>query len=51
VFANPQHDFPQRILYWRDGDALCAAVEGALQGEETREEWCWAASSLRGASP
>ena len=23
VFANPKHDFPQRILYWRDGKS-CA---------------------------
>ena len=27
VFANPEHDFPQRITYARDGDALSARVE------------------------
>jgi hypothetical protein len=39
VFANPEHDFPKRILYeLRDGK-LCARVEGdGGQGEE----WCWA---------
>lgn len=25
-FANPAHDFPQRIRYWRDGDALHAEI-------------------------
>jgi hypothetical protein len=24
VFENPDHDFPQRIIYWRDGAALRA---------------------------
>ncbi|HEU4523109.1 MAG TPA: DUF6265 family protein, partial [Thermoanaerobaculia bacterium] len=24
VFENLQHDFPQRIVYWRDGRKLCA---------------------------
>jgi peptidylprolyl isomerase len=28
AFANPQHDFPQRIEYWRDAAGLHAAVEG-----------------------
>jgi hypothetical protein len=29
VFENPQHDFPQRITYWRDGpDGMGAKVEG-----------------------
>jgi hypothetical protein len=46
VFANPEHDFPQRILYWRDRNDLCAAVEGAVQGENVREEWCWTPSQL-----
>jgi hypothetical protein len=41
VFANPEHDFPQRILYWMKGAQLCAAIEGKLEGKELREEWCW----------
>ena len=29
VFENPQHDFPQRITYWREGaDGMGARVEG-----------------------
>ena len=26
VFANPAHDFPQRIRYWREGDTLHAEI-------------------------
>lgn len=28
VFADPAHDFPQRIIYARTGDSLIARVEG-----------------------
>ena len=38
VFTNPEHDFPKRIIYWRDGAKLCARTEGA-DGEG--EQWCW----------
>lgn len=31
VFENPQHDFPQRIRYRRDGDALIATIS-AIDG-------------------
>jgi len=41
VFENPTHDFPQRIIYWRKGDQLCARVEGRIQGKAEGEEWCW----------
>lgn len=34
VFENPQHDFPQRVAYARDGDLkLSARVEGCRNGE------------------
>jgi hypothetical protein len=49
VFANPKHDFPQRILYWRDGASLCAAVEGPMEGETIHQEWCWTPASLGAA--
>ena len=38
VFENPKHDFPQRIIYWKDGTKLCARVEG---GDGKGEQWCW----------
>ena len=41
VFENPEHDFPQRLIYWRDGARLCARVEGTTKGKAESEEWCW----------
>lgn len=41
VFENPEHDFPQRILYWRDGANLCARIEGTQKGKAAGQEWCW----------
>jgi hypothetical protein len=47
VFANPEHDFPQRITYWREGGTLHARVE-AREGEEWRGfELTWARASWR----
>lgn len=28
VFENPNHDFPTRVRYWRDGETLNAEVSG-----------------------
>jgi hypothetical protein len=39
VFANPEHDFPKRIIYWLHEGQLCARVEG---DGESAEQWCWA---------
>lgn len=33
VFANPEHDFPQRITYRRDGSALTARIEAQRDGQ------------------
>jgi len=41
VFENKEHDFPQRILYWREGDVLHARVEGTRGGRPVGEEWSW----------
>ena len=41
VFENLQHDFPQRIIYRRDGDRLCARLEGPASAADQPEEWCW----------
>jgi hypothetical protein len=32
VFENPQHDFPQRVAYRRDGPRLKARIEGLRNG-------------------
>ena len=34
TFANPAHDFPQRIIYRRGGDSLFARIEGVRNGQE-----------------
>jgi len=46
VFENPEHDFPQRIIYWRDGARLCARTEGTIKGKTESEEWCWSRMKL-----
>jgi hypothetical protein len=33
VFENPEHDFPTRISYRRQGGALTARIEGSLGGK------------------
>lgn len=47
VFENPTHDFPQRIIYWKDGNDLRARIEGTMNGKAGSEEWRWAPSTLR----
>jgi len=39
VFENATHDFPQRIVYWMDGERLAARVEGTIKGQAKSEEW------------
>jgi hypothetical protein len=42
TFENKAHDFPQRIIYWLDGDdTLHARIEGPMNGKEVGEEWVW----------
>lgn len=42
VFENKTHDFPQRVIYWRENDGLLhARVEGALKGKLESEEWTY----------
>lgn len=41
VFENPTHDFPQRVMYWKDGADLRARIEGTINGKAGSEEWRW----------
>ena len=41
VFENPEHDFPQRIIYRRTGRDLTARVEGDVDGKEESYQWKW----------
>jgi hypothetical protein len=34
TFENPEHDFPQRIIYRRQGTRMFARIEGMNQGKE-----------------
>ena len=39
VFANPEHGFPARIVYWREGAELLARTEGTLRDKPAADEW------------
>ncbi|MCI0629390.1 MAG: DUF6265 family protein [Phycisphaerales bacterium] len=41
VFENPEHDFPQRVIYRREGDVMHARAEGLQRGSPAAEEWVW----------
>jgi hypothetical protein len=42
VFENPQHDFPQRVGYRRNGaDALDAWIEGLANGQSGRVDFSY----------
>ena len=42
VFANPEHGFPARVVYWREGEELLARIEGTLRDKPAAEEWRFA---------
>ena len=39
VFENPAHDFPQRVIYRRCGQDLCARIEGTMDGKAQAMDW------------
>lgn len=50
VFENPDHDFPQRIIYRLESDTvLIARVEGEVDGELRSQEWKWYAATVQTA--
>lgn len=51
VFANPENDFPTRVIYERDGDALKARIEGEIDGRARSMEWNFAAAPLNTRCP
>jgi hypothetical protein len=44
-FANPAHDYPQRIKYWRDGATLKAEVS-LIDGSDAMQ-WSYRAIPAR----
>jgi hypothetical protein len=51
LFANPENDFPTRIIYERDGDALKARIEGEINGQARSMEWTFTAAPLNTRCP
>ena len=41
VFENKAHDFPQRVMYRRCGQNLCAGIEGMIGGKPRAEYWTY----------
>lgn len=41
VFENARHDFPQRVIYRRCGEQLCARIEGVIKGEPASQSWTY----------
>lgn len=41
VFENLAHDFPQRVMYRRCGQDLCAGIEGVIDGKPRTEHWTY----------
>lgn len=48
VFENLQHDFPQRVGYKRNGDALLGWIEGSRNGQTRRVEFPYRRISCAG---
>jgi hypothetical protein len=46
IFANPAHDFPQRVIYRRDGERLAARIEGVMNGQPAAIDWSYRAAPL-----
>ena len=41
VFENEALEFPRRVLYFREGEALHARIEGTRGGKPASKEWTW----------
>jgi len=39
VFENAEHDFPQRIIYRKQGSGLFARIEGLDKGKERHQDF------------
>jgi hypothetical protein len=51
VFENLAHDFPQRVIYAREGEALTARIEGMMDGKLEGMDWRFASAPLNQACP
>jgi hypothetical protein len=51
VFQNEGHDFPQRVIYRREGDILIGRIEGVSKGKERSAEWRYTAAPFDSRCP
>jgi len=51
VFENLENDFPQRVIYSRDGDVLTGRIEGIIDGQEQSMEWTYQSADLNARCP
>jgi len=51
VFANAENDFPTRVIYERNDDALKARIEGEIDGQARSMEWNFTAAPLNTRCP
>lgn len=51
VFANPENDFPHRIIYQRHKDQLQARIEGADEDETRSAQWTFNKAELNSRCP
>lgn len=51
VFQNPENDFPQRIIYQREGDVLTARIEGRMGDREQSLDWRFDKTELNTRCP
>jgi hypothetical protein len=46
VFEDPDHDFPQRVIYWDKGNGVVGArIEGKVRGKDRSVEWTYSPTS------
>lgn len=51
VFQQSGHDFPQRVIYERDGDVLSARIEGEIDGQARTIRWRFQKAELNARCP
>ncbi|WP_426038636.1 DUF6265 family protein [Brevundimonas sp. DC300-4] len=51
VFENAAHDFPQRVIYERDGDVLKARIEGVMGDRQQAMAWEYRKADLNARCP
>lgn len=51
VFEQRDHDFPQRIVYTRQGDRLTGRIEGIVARKPRSTEWHYRLSPLNAVCP